>query len=215
MQQATSDTLRREFFNERAENWLDMWYKDEKSGRYSKYDEAFDRLFELAALRPGDAVLDLGCGSGVLVPYILDRIGPQGRLQEVDYAAKMIEVNRRLHDDPRVTFTVAGVDTMDMPAAGFDVTFCFSCFPHFQRKAESLKAIHQALQPGGKVIVAHFDSSADINAHHRKHACVMHDQLPAAPAMRKLLVDAGFTVEHFIDESGFYYVSASKAPAPT
>ena len=213
MQHETMDTRRREFFNERAEQWLDMWYKNEDAGDYSKYDREFGRLFELAALRPGHAVLDLGCGSGVMVPYLLDRIGPEGSLQEVDYAEKMIEVNRRLHDDPRVTFTVASADELDMPEAGFDTVFCFSCFPHFHRKAETLGVIHDALKPGGKVVIAHFDSSQDINDHHRKHECVMHDHLPDETEMRNLLCEAGFTVEAFIDESGFYYVDACKEPS--
>jgi len=207
-----ADLRRRAFFNERAEQWLDMWYKNEEAGDYSRYDNEFERLFDLTALQPGDAVLDLGCGSGVMVPYILDRIGPEGSLQEVDYAEKMIEVNRRLHDDPRVTFTVAGVDELDVPQAGFDTVFCFSCFPHFHRKAETLGVIHRALKPGGKVVIAHFDSSQDINDHHRKHECVMHDHLPGETEMRNLLCEAGFTVEAFIDESGFYYVGACKEP---
>lgn len=210
MQHETMDTRRREFFNERAEQWLDMWYKNEEAGDYSRYDNEFERLFDLTALQSGDAVLDLGCGSGVMVPYILDRIGFEGSLQEVDYAEKMIEVNRRLHDDPRVTFTVAGADELDVPEAAFDVAFCFSCFPHFHRKVETLGVIHKALKPGGKVVIAHFDSSQDINDHHRKHECVMHDHLPDEPAMRALLVEAAFSVEEFIDESGFYYVGARK-----
>jgi demethylmenaquinone methyltransferase/2-methoxy-6-polyprenyl-1,4-benzoquinol methylase len=207
------DDARRAFFNERAEQWLDMWYKDEETGEYSRHDKAFERLFGLAALRPGDAVLDLGCGSGVMVPYILARIGSGGRLQEVDYAEKMIEVNRRLHDDPRVTFTVAGVDALDVPNAGFDAAFCFSCFPHFHRKAKTLEMIHKALTSGGRLMIAHFDSSRTINDHHRKHECVMHDRLPDEPAMRALLSDAGFTIRRFIDETGFYYVETGKDPS--
>lgn len=208
MQHETMDARRREFFNERAEQWLDMCYKNEKAGDYSRYDSEFERLFALAALKPGDTVLDLGCGSGVMVPYILDWIGPAGSLQEVDYAEKMIAVNRRLHTDARVIFTVAGADELDVPEAAFDVVFCFSCFPHFHRKAETLGVIHKALRPGGKIVIAHFDSSQNINNHHRKHECVMYDHLPDEPTMRALLVEAGFSVEDFIDESGFYYVGA-------
>ena len=36
---------RKAFFNERAEAWLDMWYKDHESGLYTRYREEFERLF--------------------------------------------------------------------------------------------------------------------------------------------------------------------------
>ncbi|HKL21423.1 MAG TPA: class I SAM-dependent methyltransferase [Tichowtungia sp.] len=211
MQHETVNARRREFFNERAEQWLDMWYKNEESGDYSRYDREFKRLLDLADLKPGAAVLDLGCGSGVMVPYILDRIGPDGTLQEVDYAEQMIEVNRRLHDDPRVTFTVAGVDELDVPAGSVDAAFCFSCFPHLHDKAGALQVLQKALKPDGKVVVVHFNSAEEINDHHRKHECVMHDYLPAEPEMRGLLTQTGFTVEQFIDEAGFYYVQARRS----
>lgn len=210
MQHETMDSRRREFFNERAEQWLDMWYKDETSGDYSRYDREFKRLMDLACIKPGNAVLDLGCGSGVMAPYILDRIGADGKLHEVDYAEKMIEVNRRLHKDPRVTFEVASVDAMKVPDAAFDVAFCFSCFPHFHNKTRTIEVIRKALKKNGKLVIAHFDSSEDINDHHRKHECVMHDHLPDEPAMRKLLSNSAFKVNNFIDEPGFYYVEAEK-----
>ncbi|MFO7869898.1 MAG: methyltransferase domain-containing protein [Kiritimatiellia bacterium] len=213
MKHETMDKKRREFFNEQAEQWLDMWYRDEASGKYSRYDREFDRLLDMSALKPGDAVLDLGCGSGVMVPCILDRVGPGGRLEEVDYAEKMIEVNRRLHDDPRVKFTVASVERLVVPDGSFDVAFCFSCFPHFQRKSESLAVIRRSLKPGGRLVISHFDSAEAINDHHSKHKSVMHDRLPGETEMRRLLSDTGFFIERFLDKTGFYCVCATRRPA--
>ena len=202
------DTRRKEFFNDRAEQWLDMWYKNPETGDYSRYDKEFERLCSLISFQPGDSVLDLGCGSGVLVPYILDHISSDGTIQEVDYAEKMIEVNRRLHEDSRITFVVADADKLTVPDENFNIVICFSCFPHFQHKSETLAVISQALKPGGKLVIAHFDSSDDINEHHRKHECVMHDRLPSEAGMRNLITSVGLCVERLIDESGFYFVAA-------
>ncbi len=203
-----TDIRRKEFFNERAEQWLDMWYKNSGMGACTRYEREFERLFSLMNLQSGDSVLDLGCGSGVLVPYILDHIGSGGMLQEVDYAEKMIEVNRRLHEDGRITFVVAGADELTVHDKSFDVVICFSSFPHFQRKPETLAMTAKTLKPGGKLIIAHFDSSQDINSLHRKHESVMHDFLPSEVDMRKLITRAGLHVELFIDESGFYFIDA-------
>jgi cyclopropane fatty-acyl-phospholipid synthase-like methyltransferase len=69
---------RKKFFNDQAERWLGMWYKDPATGRYDKHEKDFERLFSLLPLKPGDQVLDAGCGTGVLAPFILDRITSKG-----------------------------------------------------------------------------------------------------------------------------------------
>ncbi len=53
--------------------------------------EVDDRL----DLKPGDTVLELGCGTGLNFPLILEKVGPQGRIIGVDIAPGMLEVARR------------------------------------------------------------------------------------------------------------------------
>ncbi|MCA1808865.1 MAG: class I SAM-dependent methyltransferase, partial [Kiritimatiellia bacterium] len=103
------------FFNQRAETWMEIWRRNPRAVARGFYAREFRRLFRLAALRPSDVILDVGCGSGVLAPYILRRLGPRGRLHELDYAERMIEVNRRLHADPRIRFHVADVHELELP----------------------------------------------------------------------------------------------------
>ena len=200
----------REFFNERAEQWLDMWYRDPETGKLTRHEAAFLRFFTMLDLKEGNAVLDVGCGSGVLAPYILDHIGANGTLHEVDYAEKMIEVNRRLHEDERIRFTVADASSMSLDSEHYDVVICFSCFPHFQNKPQTMVNLTQALKPGGKFVVSHFDSSHDLNHHHRQTKEVMHDRLPTGDEMKTLFGDAGLQVETFIDEKGYYYIEGRK-----
>jgi demethylmenaquinone methyltransferase/2-methoxy-6-polyprenyl-1,4-benzoquinol methylase len=210
MKESTRDQQRRNFFNERAEQWLDMWYRDEETGTYTRYEKEFRRLFSITGLAEGEQVMDVGCGSGVLVPYILDAIGSGGLLLEVDYAEEMIEVNRKLHADSRVRFCACSIDRLDPEPGVYDKVICFSCFPHFEDKTAALQVMYKALKPGGRLVVAHFDSSRDLNDHHRKHESVRHDMLPAESEMRGLLAHAGMDIEDFTDEPGFYCVLALK-----
>jgi demethylmenaquinone methyltransferase/2-methoxy-6-polyprenyl-1,4-benzoquinol methylase len=207
------DGNRKEFFNSHAEGWLDMYYRDPETGRLDRHQDNFTRLFSIAALQQNDTVLDAGCGSGVLAPFILDRTGKDGHLYEVDYAENMIAANKRLHPDPRITFLTASVESMDIPDRSVDTAFCFACFPHFQRKAESLKEIKRVLKPGGSLIIAHFASAEEINRRHDKHKCVMHDHLLPETEMRDLLTAAGYHVDMFVDESGFYCIKATNLTA--
>ena len=202
------DIRRREFFNNNADSWFDTFYSDSESGTENRHEQNFSKLFGFIPLKNGDTVLDAGCGPGVLVPYILDRIGPEGRLHEVDYAEKMIEANKRMHEDIRLTFMVSSVEKLGIPCGSIDAVICFSCFPHFQDKSESMKEIRRIMKHGGSLTIAHFGSSGEINHRHNKHECVMHDHLPSEPEMRDLLTNSGFIVKQFIDDFGFYCISA-------
>lgn len=205
------DRRRIAFFNERANGWLDKFYKDPVSGRYDKFKHEFDRLFSLIPVEPGDCVLDVGCGSGVLVPYILDKIDDSGVLYELDFADKMIEANREIHRDSRIRFIISNVLQMPLEPETCDGIICFSCFPHFGDKDAAVKSMARRLKQGGWFAVAHFDSSDKLNNHHRKAGGpVEHDMLPDKKMMFSLCDDAGLRVIKFIDEEGFYIMLAKK-----
>jgi ubiquinone/menaquinone biosynthesis C-methylase UbiE len=199
---------RKEFFNDHAANWCDMWYKEHSTGRYDKHGKDFERLLSLLPLQPGDHVLDVGCGTGVLVPFILERITPSGRLYELDFAEKMIAANRELHKGDNIRFIVSDAESAPLDDASCDVVVCFSCFPHFHDKEKAVATLCRILKPGGVFAVSHFDSSEGIKKHHGSCHAVMHDHLPDEAAMRDLLQTAGLHIDLFIDQPGFYCVIA-------
>jgi len=201
---------RKQFFNDHAERWRDMWYKEHTTGRYDKHEKDFERLFSLLPLKPGDHVLDAGCGTGVLVPFILERITSTGILYELDFADKMIETNRRLHGGENIRFIIADAENAPLDDASCDVVICFSCFPHFQDKEKAMTTLSHILKPRGVFAVSHFDSSEGINKHHGSCHAVMHDHLPDEAAMRALLQTVALGIDVFIDEPGFYCIIARK-----
>lgn len=201
---------RKQFFNDHAEMWRDMWYKDPSTGRHDKHEKDFERLFSLLPLKPGDRVLDVGCGPGVLVPFILERIAETGILYELDFADKMIETNRSLHREDNIRFILADAENAALDDASCDVVICFSCFPHFHDKEKAMKTLSPLLKPRGVFAVSHFDSSEGINKHHGSCHAVMHDLLPDEAAMRALLQTSDLGIDVFINEPGFYCIIAKK-----
>jgi len=206
------DRTRKQFFNDRAAGWMDLCYKDEKTGEYTRHQKDFDRLFSIIPLKPGDTVLDAGCGSGVLVPDILSRITETGLLHEMDFAEKMIEVNKTLHTAKNINFIIADAANAPLDAESCDAVFCFSCFPHFHDKEGSLRALARVLKRSGLLVIAHFISSEEVRQHHTPCCAVMHDHLPDESAMRELFRLAELNIRKFIDEPGFYCVLADKYP---
>jgi ubiquinone/menaquinone biosynthesis C-methylase UbiE len=197
---------RKQFFNDSAESWLDTWYKDPETGRLDRHQKDFDRLFAIVPLNPGDRVLDAGCGSGVLVPMVLQRITGKGMLYELDFAEKMIETNRSLHNEENIRFIIADAAEAPLDAESCDVVLCFSCFPHFHDKERTMLTLSRILKRGGTFVVAHFESSEGINKHHESCHAVMHDHLPHESEMRDLFQRNALRIEMFIDEPGFYCV---------
>lgn len=211
--QMTSDEIyraRKQFFNDNAEVWLDRCYRDSKTGQYDKHGKDFERLFSLLPLKPGDHVLDAGCGSGVLVPFLLDRIMGSGFLYELDFAEQMIAVNRDRHQRDTIRFIVSDAENAPLDEACCDMVICFSCFPHFQDKGKAMQALSRILKAGGVFVVSHFDSSDGINRHHEKCPAVRHDHLPGEAEMRTLFRKTDLNIEVFIDEPGFYCIIARK-----
>ncbi len=182
----------------------------QKLGNKKKHAKDFERLLSLTPLKTGYCVLDAGCGTGILVPYILDAIGETGTLYELDFAEKMIEINRQIHHNSNIRFIVSDVEYAPLADATCDVVICFSCFPHFQDKGKAIRTIWRILKPQGTLVIAHFNSSDGINHHHKSCHAVMHDYLPDERTTRTLLGGNGLEIETFIDEPGFYYVQCRK-----
>ena len=67
-----------------------------QAGHYDRRTEAFqpwrERLVERLPARPGDTVLDVGCGTGLCLPLLHDKVGPSGTIVGIDASEQMLQV---------------------------------------------------------------------------------------------------------------------------
>ncbi len=200
-EQIKSDA-RRAFFDAHAHGWEERGYPADVRGR-------LEVLVDCFGIEPGEKILDVGCGEGVLVPYLLERLGPSGFVVELDNSLEMLKDAAR-KSARQIQCVWAGVETLPLVDADFDRVICFASFPHFANPVKALKQIHRVLKSAGTLVIAHLLSRDEIARHHAKSTVVLGDELPEEAAMRELMTQTGFCVRRLEDRPGRYLLIATK-----
>lgn len=110
--------------------------------------------FALGPLRPGDAVLDLGCGAGFDALVAAQLVGPAGRVVGIDLSPEMLavaEAGRAEVGFSRVEFRAAAVEALPFPDASFDVALSNGVLNLVPDKPAALREIFRVLRPGGRL----------------------------------------------------------------
>jgi demethylmenaquinone methyltransferase/2-methoxy-6-polyprenyl-1,4-benzoquinol methylase len=189
------------FFDKLAEQWDDSRMPDNKK---------ITQLVELIGLRRGDKVLDAGCGTGVLLPFVKNAIGQEGFITALDYSPKMIaRAAAKFSGLGGINFLVC--DIMEYESASlYDAVICFNFFPHIQDRTGFFRCISDLLAQGGSLIIMHDISRETVNGVHQSCEAVENDLLPPGETVKKVLLEAGFAVELVIDGNDRYFVKAVK-----
>ncbi len=192
------------FFDERAEEWDAICPAPPM--------ERLRAVAALARLIPNAVVLDVGSGTGALLPALLERLDERGRIVALDPAQAMLDRLIAKFPDPRVSVRCETLEECRLPAAGLDAVICFSCFPHITDPAAGIANAARLLRSGGRLVIAHVSSRDEINDFHRKAGtAVEHHTLPDAETMHRFLRDAGLTPAAFVDEAGRYELVALRS----
>jgi demethylmenaquinone methyltransferase/2-methoxy-6-polyprenyl-1,4-benzoquinol methylase len=189
------------FFNERAERW------DETS----KNDMTkVDMLTRLLLIEKGDTILDVGTGTGVLLP-VLSRFTAGENITAIDSAEEMIAVAKRKHEKLGCSFIHGDVVTYPFKPEAYDIIVCYSVFPHIDDKPKMIKHLAEALKTGGLFAILHSCGKERINGVHvHAHWDVGLDSLPPADLVAGLMQKLNFKLEAVIDNSEMYAVCARK-----
>ena len=146
-------TLMQEFFDQRAEQWDSRVHNDH---------DRIAAILRLTGLKKGKKVLDIGCGTGVLVPHILPY--EPADYQAIDVSEKMIALARRKAEGKPVRFHCA--DVMEFAETGFDWAIVFNAYPHILEPEKLAAALRRILTGDGRMVIAHDHSRQVINHRH-------------------------------------------------
>lgn len=194
----------REFFDSYAENW-------DSVNRYERPTKDFSKMISLLGLQSGSKVVDLGCGTGILIPYLLEAVGPSGIIYAVDISEKMLEkLSQKFMADNIKTF-VLKAEELGRINDIVDAVICFSTFPHIEEHDRATGEMSKVLKIGGRLLIFHFSSRDEINNFHSGlPEPICRHILPDGKTMKKILSRAGFDILSFIDEPSRYELLAEK-----
>ena len=151
----------------------------------------------LARIAPGEAVLDVGCGTGDLTMAAHARAGAAGRVQGIDAAPAMIAGARRkaARAGYTIDYRVAVVEALPFPDATVDVVVSSLMMHHLPNdlKRGGLAEIRRVLKPGGRLLVVDLKRPTGQGSHLTLPRLVRHRMRSGVQDLPALVEAAGFS----------------------
>ncbi|MDX3849977.1 class I SAM-dependent methyltransferase [Streptomyces sp. AK02-01A] len=194
---ADDHTHVQEFFGSRAAHWDTRFPDDGPS-----YAAAVAEL----GLRPGDAVLDAGCGTGRALPPLRDAVGTHGTVLGADLTPAMLDAAVRAGRQRSGRLLLADVSRLPVRSEALDAVFAAGLIAHLPRPAENLRELARVVRPGGRLALFHPIGRAALAA--RQGRQLTSDDLRAEPNLRPLLAGSGWQLESYADEDSRFLALA-------
>jgi ubiquinone/menaquinone biosynthesis C-methylase UbiE len=115
-----------------------------------------DEVIAALGIQPGDAVADIGAGTGYFALPLARALGPRGRLWAVDAQAEMLSLLKQkldASDLPHVELVCAEADQTGLPDAACSLVFLANVWHEVEDRAAVLREFRRILAPGGRVAI--------------------------------------------------------------
>jgi ubiquinone/menaquinone biosynthesis C-methylase UbiE len=128
-----------------------------EAGWRDQLEPAHSLMLEVAALRPGERVLDVACGTGLVSFRAAETVGMQGTVVGTDISGEMVETARRhaaLRELANARFERADAEALPCPDASFDAAVCALGLMYVPDPVRALCEMRRLLRPGGRAAAA-------------------------------------------------------------
>jgi SAM-dependent methyltransferase len=167
--------------------------------------ERLEKIVAHGKITVGDTVLDVGTGTGILIPIIM-KYKPR-RIHACDLSETMIEQLNKNY--PHVETIVGDVRDLRLPDSSIDVVFINACYPNIVDKAGAFSNISRMMKAEGRIVISHPLGKAFILSLIDAIPFPL-DEFPEELEADALLKPFGFEIETFIDEPKLYILVVTK-----
>lgn len=187
------------FFDKIAPKWDSM----EKLSVASRINPILD----MAEVCKGDNVLDLGTGTGVLIPYLSQRVGSRGHILGIDISTGMLDrAIRKWAAIDNVEFLNLDFEKIQ-PEGTYDRIFLYCVYPHLHHPEATISNLcARNLKQNGKIVIAFPVGPGFINNIHHDRK-IESDLLPSARELASSLCEQGFNAKCLSDTDRAYVVT--------
>ena len=164
-----------------------------------------DQIVASAHIAMGEVVLDIGTGTGILVP-IIQEYDP-AKIFACDISDAMLA---RLREQYAYAETIlADARDMTLPDASIDVAFMNACYPNIVDKKATFANISRMMKQGGRMVISHPMGKSFIDSI-REESPFPLDDFPERSDAETLIEPYGFDIKAFIDEPKLYILTVLK-----
>ncbi|MFF4703272.1 class I SAM-dependent methyltransferase [Streptomyces sp. NPDC001288] len=186
-----------EFFTARAAGW---------DSRFPDDGPAYAAAVAELGLRPGDRVLDAGCGTGRALPPLRAAVGPSGQVLGMDLTPAMLQAAVRADRHRDGTLVLADVAALPVRSESLDAVFAAGLIAHLPRPGRNLRELARAVRPGGRLALFHPIGRAALAA--RQGRRITPDDLRAEGNLGPLLAGSGWRMTSYADEDARFLALA-------
>jgi ubiquinone/menaquinone biosynthesis C-methylase UbiE len=164
------------------------------------------RLLEVSAAKPGEHVLDIACGTGLVTFPLASAVTSSGRIVATDISQAMIDIIRReaeRRSQPQIDAFRADAEALEaLPDNSFDLVTCALGFMYFPEPEKAMGEILRVLKPGGRAVFAVWGARKNcgwaeifpiVDARVQSAVCPMFFHLGTGRSLAWLMENAGFT----------------------
>ncbi|MFD3869958.1 class I SAM-dependent methyltransferase [Streptomyces sp. NPDC058623] len=188
-----------EFFGPRAGAW---------DRKFPEDGPAFAEAVAECGLRPGDRVLDAGCGTGRALPPLRGAVGAAGTVVGVDLTEEMLAAAREAGRGADGTLLRADVARLPLRDGALDAVFAAGLIAHLPDPEANLRELARVVRPGGRLALFHPIGRAALAARHGRE--LTPDDLRAEHNLGPLLSRSGWDMARYADEDHRFLVLADR-----
>ncbi|MBR0535753.1 MAG: class I SAM-dependent methyltransferase [Clostridia bacterium] len=187
------------FFDSLAESW---------DAEMIKSQWKIDKILKVAGVTEGISVLDVACGTGVLVPDYIDR--KIGSYVGIDISHNMVKIAEGKFAEHENLSFICGDAEVHKFSEAFDCIVIYNALPHFPNPVLLFENLKQHLKEKGRITIAHGMSREALIKHHSGRAKPFSTILPEIDDLKGIM-QPYFNIDVCVSDDEIYIISGTRA----